>query len=507
MLAHPSIPRTLFAAVLLASLPILADGSDFRPLASFSGDTAIPGSPAFGNGFGQTVHLHPSKNFLFVASPVARPDGKVVGGAVYVYRKQGRQWLLNQTITTGGTSDHLGGFRIEANGKWLFISAIGTPLGPINPDTVDQQDLTGAIQIYKLDDDSNQWQFHQSIDRTTPGLEELTPSSSLGLNVTVPAFLVQQGASFGLNFSLDRPHGQLLVGAQYQQHTDPLGAPQINSGTVYAFRYAAGDDQWVLTQRITNPEGTSANDTFGANLVLDGDLALISNASVVQIPRLAGIIDPARTNGTVYVYQRMGGQWTYVQKLNGDQPGPAMILSPTVGPCGIEDAFGSSLALDHGWAVIGAGLEQAAPGGRLGGAVYFYDVQEQCDQKTLVRKPKAVSNDPNTQGTALLGLSLKDDVLLVSDPLHAGPAGEARQGAVLVFQRSRKTWALTNTLFDPQGGAGQYFGFSVTQNEELAAGGSGAFVSSLLFASFGSPIIPMSTTQPVANGHAALFDK
>jgi hypothetical protein len=319
--------------------------------------------------------------------------------------------------------------------------------------------------------------------------------------------MFQQGASFGLNFAMDRPHGQLLVGAQYQQHTDALGNPQINSGTVYAFSYAPGSDRWMLTQRITNPEGTAANDTFGANMALDGDLALISNASVVQIPRLAGILNPAHTNGTVYVYQRIDGQWTYLQKLNGDQPGFAMILSPVVGPCGIEDAFGSSLALDQGWAAIGAGLEQAVPGGPLGGAVYFYKVQDSCDQKTLVRKQKVVSDDPATQGTGLLSLSLRDDTLLVSDPLHAGPAGQPNQGAVLMFQRDGRTWKRTNTLFDPQGGPSQFFGFSVSQKADLACGGGGAFVCSLLFANFGSPAIPLSTTQPIANGHAALFEK
>lgn len=504
-------------------------GDTFVPLQRFQG--TVPGSPAFGSGYGTAVHIHQNEKYLFVSAPFARSGGLVASGVVYVYKKDCHNfWNLIQIIETKGVSDHLGGFEVLTQGKWLFISSIGTPIDGTSVDP--EQDLTGSISIYKFEKATGQWEFKQFIDMNTPGLGGLSPSSPQGLNVTLPAFLFQQGASFGLTFAVDVRQGLMLVGAEYQQNTDPSGNLAMNSGSVFALKLK--HDKWTFLQEIKCPDGSFANNTFGANVEMYDDLALISNSPVAQIPRIAvpPFFNPPlpRTNGTVYVYQFKFNKWLFIQKLVGDQVNPTPIpFSPLFCNCAgqpdcpvpcplcpppfqcidtntqISDSFGSSLAINKNWAVIGSGLEQLEPNGPLSGAVYFYRIQECSGKKKLVRKQKVVSNDPTTQGTALHGLAILRDTVLISDPLHTGPNGEAQQGAILVYNLKKGKWVQKATLFDPQGSANGFFGFSVYATDHYVVGGSSVFTTGLLFGEFGNPLIP--PVIPFQDGSVVLYKR
>jgi hypothetical protein len=427
---------------------------------------------------------------------------------------------LLQIIKTSGSADHLGGWNIQTQGKWLFISSVGTPIGSDSPEPM--QDLSGSISIYKFHEKTGRWEFKQLIDKTLPGLENLTPSSPEGLNVTLPAFLNQQGASFGLTFSVDVKRGLMLVGAQYQQHTDSIDNTLINSGSVFALKLI--DDKWTFLQEIVNPDGSFANDTFGANVVMYDDLAIISNTPVAQQPRLTipPYINPPlpNTNGTAYVYQFRHNQWHLVQKLMSDQTNPGNIpftpmfcLCQTTGCagfpcpyiCEVSDNFGSSLAMNDKWAVIGAGLEQVVPNGPLSGAVYFYHIEKNLGIKQLVKKQKVVSDDPTTQGTAILSLAIHDDIVVITDPLHTGPQGEQQQGALLVYELKNCLWTKKATLFDPKGGSKGYFGFGAYATDHYIIGGASTFTSALLFFEFGNPIIPLDF--PLQDGSAVIYKR
>src|SRR5262249_49333238 len=142
------------------------------------------------------------------------------------------QWVQTQILTTNGVLDHFSALKIYREDQWLFISGIGTPLGET---ILKNKDFTGSLLIYRLADDSSTWIFHQSIDRKTPGLENLTVIDPASLAVfpdfPAPAFTASLGAIFGISFAVDLDAERLLVGASTQTNGN-----LINSGGVYAFQ-------------------------------------------------------------------------------------------------------------------------------------------------------------------------------------------------------------------------------------------------------------------------------
>lgn len=448
--------------------------------------STISGTPVLGDGYGQTIKLY--DKWMFVAAPYSSTDGKSNAGAIYVYRRKDSNWTNTQVITTGGTSDLLGAFQIEMQGRFLFVSAIGTPTGPIPNDIPAEQDFTGAVLIYRYDDMEKVWKFSQSIDRTTNGLAELTPiNTATASNPPLVASEIQQGASFGLNFSVDLKNKILLVGAPYQQGQDSSGNAVVNAGAAYAFRLNE-NRQWGFVQKITNPDGIVANDTFGANVCIKGRFALISNAQLLQ---------PTRTgnNSAVYVYHLSSGQWNHLQKLTGDQSTPATINSPSLGNIAVGDAFGSSLALDDRWAIIGAALECRTPGGPLSGAAYFYRLAKVDGIKQLTRTQKIFSDDPNAQGTSFIHVALQGETALISDPTRTGPAGPA-QGGVLVYRLKDNLWQHTHTLYDPNGQPFGFFGVGVSKFDKYYAGGDGPTIAGQFFSTIGNPVIAVPALNP-----------
>lgn len=501
---------------LLTVTPL--NGDSYKPKQTFTSD--LPGfdrfGPNFGNGFGTVASLHPTKNFLFISASLTAPENRIIPGAVLVYKKRGSEWENIQIIETLGTGDHLGSITLQAHGKWLFISAIGTPIGD-DGSLSTSNDFTGSLRIYKLHKKTDQWQLHQTIDKFTPGLEDLTPTTSF--SATQPDQVQQQGAIFGFRFSVDLARGLLLVGAQNQQNRDAAGNSLINSGATYAFHLLSKSGEWKLDQKITNPEGAQPNDRFGSEIALYDDLALVSNGTFIQSPRLSApahpeIAVPNKITSSVYVYQFKNHTWKHVQTITGDQTEPTSLV-PSAGiigvfgsPINMGDSFGCSLALNQYWAIVGAGTELASPAGTptFSGAAYIYLVNEKNGKKSLVRQDKIYSNDPTTQGTGSGFVSIQDNILLISDPLHKGPQGEVNQGAMLAYKFDGKRWKFSQTVFDPNGGAQFFFGFGLSQNAEYACGGSAVFITRRLFVNYGKPLIA-SPPFPLQNGHVTLLKK
>lgn len=449
--------------LLLVSFEVNADTYSLTQTLSPS----IAGTEGIGDGFGQTIKLY--DKWMFVSAPNASPDGKPNAGAIYIYRRKDSTWTNTQIITTGGTSDQLGSLQIEMQDNWLFVSAIGTPTGPIPSDIPSEQDFTGAILIYSYDPIDKLWKFSQSIDRNTLNLNELTPLSE-----------TQQGACFGLKFSVDTKTRMLLVGAQHQQGQDGSGASLINAGAVFVLKLNE-KKQWTVVQKITNPDGVAANDTFGANICFKGRFALVSNAGIYMSPRIG-------TNSSVYLYSYNGGQWNFLQKLTGDQAGPTTITSPSLGTIAVGDGFGASLAIDDRWAIIGSPLECRTAGGPLSGAAYFYRLTKVDGVKQLNRVQKIYSDDVSAQGTSFVHVALQGETALISDPTRTGPAGQA-QGGVMVFRFKDNKWQHAHTLYDPNGSAFDYFGVSVSKFEKYYAGGDGPVLAGQFFANIGNPVV------------------
>lgn len=481
---------TLF---ILGAIDELTGHEKFKALTVFESSDA--GDPLLGDGFGTTVRLQDP--FVIVSAPNATIDGAPGAGAVYVYETDlKKKWELIQVISSAGANDHVGGMQVDLSDNLLFVSAVGTPLEPIPHETIENQDFSGSVLVHKVNrrlEEGEQWWIPiQTLDKKTPGLHELTDTSLEALRSIEPSTKHQKGAHFGLQMSYD-PEGQwLMVGAPNQMNTDIHGKELHNSGAVYLFRL---DDRggFKFVQKIMNPKKVSSHDHFGANVRVYGRFALISNSPAFDAPLLD-------KNGTVYLYHYEKGEWVFTQKLRGHQHKPNHVHT-AYGARHIGDGFGSSLALNDEWAVVGAGLESKGKGEPLSGAVYFYQFVNGDVWQHLKLQHKAFSDDHTTQGTALSHVAIRGNTVLVSDPLRTGPKGK-HQGGALVFEKGKKGWKQTGVIYDPKGQAGDFFGYSVALSRSHALVGSSTFGLRLL-THYGNPQLQLPA--PAHKGKAIFF--
>lgn len=493
--------------------------------------SSFSGSPSLGTGYGGIVRFN--DDWMFVSSPLARPNQKIMAGAVYIYKKTDQGYQEKQIIIPPEGLDHLGLSQIESDRDWLLISLMGTP-----DDVLSIPDFTGSIQIYHLENE--QWVFHSALDRNTPGLEELSKAQLAALSSTVFPFLHEQGAHFGFIFSLNWEHRVLLVGAPYQAVLSPSLFPLINVGCVYAFYFNKETSHWEYLQKIINPEGYLTNDAFGATVVTDGSYALIGNAPVLPFPKSNGFescLTFLDLNSAVYVYRRTPcNRWEWIQKIKGDQMNSTPIVLNVGGSSLLTtgDCFGATLALKNGHAIIGAPQENLGSA-TICGAAYFY---EQNADGLLKRVFKATSSDPFSQRFAFPTIRIHHDKAYISDINFSG--NHKSQGAIAVYsfkerekskeerllerrhhwqrqniskrkKRKRKSgrqgkWISKGNLVNPDSSPFEFFGESFDIKGKILGVGMGLFSGGFASAVSGStPLVEVPQPYPEEKSCFTLF--
>ena len=103
----------------------------------------------------------------------------------------------------------------------------------------------------------------------------------------------------------------------------------VDAGSAYVFVRSA--QTWKHQAKLTAFDGAT-NDTFGGNVALFGDTAVIGAMRDD---------DKGDNSGSVYIFTRSGNDWSQIRKLTG--------LDSAEG-----DAFGQSIALTSDLMVIGA---------------------------------------------------------------------------------------------------------------------------------------------------------
>jgi len=236
--------------------------------------------------------------------------------------------------------------------------------------------------------------------------------------------------------------GTLFVGAKGEK------AANDYSGVVHVF----SDTDWSEVAQLKS--SVDADYGFGASIQLDGDRALISNASIdyglvwffekdqgvwTEKLRLKGLLDEAFGyrlalrgdlafvaasrigTGSVHVYRRVAGMWSEAQVL-------------TASDAQDGDFFGFAIAFD------GQRLAISAPGNMLGperSSVYTFSKMGDA----FVEDGK-LSGDPATQWFGA-DVGVNGDTLIVNAP----PAYQVTSvGKALVYQRQGDRWTLDSEL-------------------------------------------------------------
>jgi hypothetical protein len=187
-----------------------------------------------------------------------------------------------------------------------------------------------------------------------------------------------------------------------------VGAYWPDSCTGVVRVYTRTGTQWTLQAELTSPY-TGILQYFGRSVALEGDML------VVGAP---GPFIDDRFPDRAYVFRRNGTSWALESELSRPTPAPL-------------EAFGFSVALSRGTAVVGAPYAEDDRG-----AAYVF---ERGTTGWTLRQRLAWPERRPGQGSAFTVASAGDSVLI-------GMRGQLAQGYVQEFTRSSGTWSQKRTF-------------------------------------------------------------
>ncbi|MFP4030072.1 MAG: C1 family peptidase [Desulfococcaceae bacterium] len=183
---------------------------------------------------------------------------------------------------------------------------------------------------------------------------------------------------------------------------------------------------WIPQARLV-PQTAGPHGFFGAGVALSGDRALVGASH--------GDGNDWGT-GAAYVFKRVGTSWAQEAWLKASDGAR-------------NDAFGRSVALDGGYAAVGA--HRDGDRGAESGAVYLFENGSSGWAQTAKLVPESGAAGDHFGWS----LDLEGDRLVVG-ALHRGG-----RGAAYVFRKGSGGWAQEAVLSAPAGAGADFFGFSV----------------------------------------------
>lgn len=339
--------------------------------------------------------------FFFANSVAMSGDTLLVGaylgefnhGSVFAYTGSGAIWNEQAKLTAGpGSAGDNFGFSVAVSGDTALV-------GAWKEDAWDQ----GAAYVFTRSGEN--WTLQ----------EKLTAAD--GVN-----------DQFGVSVALSGDTA--LVGAWVDD------VDFVDQGSAYVFTRSGGD--WSQQAKLTANDG-AANDYFGFAVALSGDTALVS-----------AIADDA-SRGSAYVYTRTGTAWSLQAKL-----------AAADGEAG--DAFGTAVALHQDTALIGAWRDDVGVVDQ-GSAYVFTRNGTSWGQHARLAASDGATEDAFGYSVALFG-----GTALVG---AWGDDGDfTDQGSAYVYIRSGSNWTQQARLTASQASAADRFGTAVALSGDTALVGA-----------------------------------
>lgn len=224
-----------------------------------------------------------------------------------------------------------------------------------------------------------------------------------------------------------------LAGAHDAQGVGP------DTGAAYIFNQGALD--WELAATLAADDGLPY-DLFGLASDLQGDVAVVGAPSRDDL---------GSSSGAAYVFRFDGGSWVQEQKLLASDGAE-------------DDSFGGAVAIDGDTIVVGA--FSATVLGMFTGAAYVF----RYDGTTWVEEAKLTASDPQLFDNYGWSVSIFADWVLVGSPWHTDGASSA--GAAYLYRYNGVGWADETKLLASDAGPGDFFGFSVDLDGDVAVIGA-----------------------------------
>ncbi len=204
-----------------------------------------------------------------------------------------------------------------------------------------------------------------------------------------------------------------------------------DAGSVYVFNKSG--DVWTQTQKLVPPD-IASNDSFGYNIKIEGDTAFIS----------AYLQDGAGADsGAVYVYKKIAGTWTQIQKLTGSDTAAGDQFGTRI------DSYGSTL-------VIGASYNLGK------GAAYIF----KNNNGTWSEVQKIVPTDSVNGDLFGAGIKINRGLLYIGSAGNDGSLSNT--GAVYIYSIQNGVWSQVKKLIASSSVADDTFGRDIVADDTMA---------------------------------------
>ena len=350
-----------------------ASGADrFGESVAVEGDIALVGAP-FGPG-----NLDPSQ------------------GAAYVFVRSGTDWVQQARLTAGdGANGDAFGSSVALSGDTALVGA-------------SLDDIGSAV------DQGSAYVFLRS-----------------GTTWTQQAKLVAADGAAGDQFgdSVALSGDTALVGALL----DDIGGV-ANRGSAYVF--VRDGASWTQQARLLASDG-GLNHQFGVSVAISGDVALVGADRIQQ----------------AYVFERSGVAWTQQDRLFGADTTAS-------------DRFGAAVALDGDTALVGAYYDDIGANVDQGSAFVFVRGAAGWVQQAKLLAADGRSNDWFGSSVAL------DGEFALVGALGDAVGTQTFQGSAYRFARNGETWTQVAQAVADEGAAEDYFGCAVALAGDTALVGA-----------------------------------
>ncbi len=198
---------------------------------------------------------------------------------------------------------------------------------------------------------------------------------------------------------------------------------------------------WDLRTKIVMDDGGRASDWFGHSIDIDGDYAIVS----ANMDEHENEPNNDYNIGAAYIYKKVGDNWVFQQKIEAPDRAHG-------------DLFGSSVAIDGDYAIIGAdGVDKWNNGLRYDrvGAAYIF---KKGADGVWASQAKLEATDVAVE-SRYFGYSVDID----GDYAVVGAYYDSnKKGAAYIFKRNGVAWNAVTKLTADDGDAADWFGCSVT---------------------------------------------
>lgn len=206
----------------------------------------------------------------------------------------------------------------------------------------------------------------------------------------------------------------------------------LHFGSAYVFRFNGA--VWIQEQKLLPSQGPPWVHSFGSSVALSGEVALVGAHSGL---------------GTAYVFRFDGLSWVEEQEL---------LVSPT------GQLFGASASLDDDVAIVGAPFDDD-DGSKSGSAHIF-----RYDGATWVYEQELIASDGASNDEFGTTVAIHGDVAIVGAPLD-DDAGSS-SGSSYIFRFNGATWVEEQKLTAADAASGDQFGLSVSISGDAAIVGA-----------------------------------